>query len=56
MKDPDPRVYSCFKKKAMTEERAEKVVKKAKREGAFLRKYVCYVCGQWHVTSQREAR
>lgn len=48
-------VGECLRKKKMSEEIANAVVKRAAKEGAFLRAYYCPHCTRFHVTKQPEA-
>lgn len=43
---------SCLRKKAMSEDIASKVVKRAISEGDYLRKYLCPHCQKYHVTTK----
>lgn len=53
MKNPDGWIKMCLGKKPMPERYAEAVVKRAKKQGNYLRPYLCPSCCQWHVTSQK---
>lgn len=51
-RDDEKWSHSCLRKRAMKENHADKVIKRAMSEGSYLRKYVCPHCSNYHLTSK----
>jgi len=47
-------VRSCLHKKKLKEEWADDIIRRAKLEGNEMRKYYCFHCDGWHVTSKKK--
>lgn len=43
-------VGECLRKTPLSDERADRIIKKAKKEGQTLYKYYCRHCQKWHLS------
>lgn len=49
----DEWVKTCLHKKKLREKWSNDIIKRAESEGNYLRKYYCFHCFHWHVTSKK---